>query len=200
MRSKYLAGTLIVASPKLVDSNFNRSVVLMLEHGESGAIGVVLNQPTMTSVTGAFRSLKGVAAISNPAVVFVGGPVSPQSVIALGRAASPDIMNFLDAVEGEFDDRIYKQPMNYLFNDIYAVDMDQLTDSRIESLRIFMGYAGWDANQLEEEIDAGAWFAVDSLTGDVFTSQPDNLWHDVLFRQGGSLAMVANYPLHPRLN
>ncbi|MCL4443265.1 MAG: YqgE/AlgH family protein [Actinobacteria bacterium] len=203
MNSKYLAGMLIVASPKLADSNFNRSVVLMIEHGETGAIGVVLNQPTMTPVTGAFRGLKGAIAASDPAVIFAGGPVSPQAIIALGHAASPDVMDFLEEAGGDLDgepDRKPKQSMNYLFNDIYVVDIDNLGGNHLESLRVFLGYAGWGAGQLEDEIAAGAWFAVDSMVGDVFTLQPDSLWHDVLFRQGGSLAMVANYPLHPRLN
>jgi putative transcriptional regulator len=164
----------------------------------------------MTPAAGAFRGLnglKGVTAISDPAVVFVGGPVSSKAAIVLGRAASPDVVDFLDGADGEIDSELEgkirdrpEQSMNYLFNDIYTVDTDHLTDSRLESLRIFLGYAGWEAGQLEDEIASGAWFAVDSLTGDVFTSRPDSLWHDVLFRQGGSLAMVANYPLHPRLN
>jgi putative transcriptional regulator len=70
----------------------------------------------------------------------------------------------------------------------------------LTQLRVFAGYAGWGAGQLESELSAGAWWVVDAAADDVFSDEPEMLWQRVLRRQGGRLALVAAYPADPMLN
>jgi putative transcriptional regulator len=162
----------------LVDPNFDRTVVLMLEHSDEGALGIVLNRPSETTLDDVLPEWRVVA--SDPPVVFVGGPVSPEAVIALGR--------------GHAEEREGWVP---ILDDLGTVDLG--TDPLdlgvpIDRLRVFVGYAGWGANQLESELEANAWFVVDAASNDPFAPEPENLWRDVLKRQRGKVAMFANYP------
>jgi putative transcriptional regulator len=86
---------------------------------------------------------------------------------------------------------------------IGAVDLSQDTDvlaGAVDEVRLFAGYAGWTTGQLEDEIEAGAWFVVDPLEGDVLNDEPESLWQRVLRRQRGRLAMFADYPEDPTTN
>lgn len=179
-----LKGRLLVATPLLGDPNFERTVVLLLEHGGEGALGIVLNRPTGYEVA---EPLPDWAPWTlPPQVVFVGGPVSPSSVIALARrvdaAASPGWEPVLGAV-GVLD----------LTGDPDAV-------GSLDGVRVFAGYAGWGPDQLESEIAEGAWYVVTADAGDVFSDDPLDLWRTVLARQPGDLARVALVPEDPSLN
>ena len=81
-------GRLLVATPALLDPNFRQTVLLMLEHHEEGALGVVLNRPSQLTVRDTIKEWAG--AVARPPVIFVGGPVSPSSVIALASVALDD--------------------------------------------------------------------------------------------------------------
>lgn len=174
-----LSNRLLVASPVLGDPNFDRTVVLVLEHGGEGAIGVVLNRPTAAEVGGPLAGWDRCA--SAPAVVFKGGPVSVDSAVCLARAC-PD-----------------RHPTGWepLFGPVGMLDLGRdplLVAPAVQALRVFVGYAGWAEGQLEGEIELGAWFVVDALPEDVFSPNPDTLWESVLRRQGDKLAMYANFP------
>jgi putative transcriptional regulator len=182
-----LSGQLLVASPQLADPNFSRTVVLVLEHGEPGAVGVVLNRPLEVGVGEVLASWEDLAAAAPPGVVFSGGPVSPDAVIGMARAAPGASASDWRAV----------------FAGVGVVDLSVSPADQpvaLQAARLFSGYAGWDAEQLEGEIDEGAWFVVDALVADVFGSEAELLWHDVLQRQGGRLAMLAAYPPTPTVN
>ncbi|MCW5252741.1 MULTISPECIES: YqgE/AlgH family protein [unclassified Streptomyces] len=184
-----LAGRLLVATPALADPNFERAVVLLLDHDEEGSLGVVLNRPTPVGVgdiLGAWAELAG-----EPGVVFQGGPVSLDS--ALGVAVVPG-----GASGG-------RAPLGWrrVRGAIGLVDLEappELLAPAVGSLRIFAGYAGWGPGQLEGELKEGAWYVVDSEPGDVSSPAPEGLWREVLRRQRGDLAMVATYPDDPSLN
>jgi putative transcriptional regulator len=179
-----LRGRLLVASPALRDPNFDRTVVLLLEHTEEGALGVVLNRPSELDLAEALPEWGGLAL--DPAVVFVGGPVQTGSLIGLAAA-------WTDAqVEG----------WTPLIGRVGAVDLehpDALAPG-VGEVRIFSGYAGWGAGQLEGELEVGAWFVLDAAPDDAFSPQPDRLWRTVLRRQGGRMALMAGYPEDPELN
>src|SRR5215213_3461661 len=184
------ARRLLVSVPTLHDPNFFRTVVFMIEHTEDGALGLVLNQPTETRVDAIVDAWAPYAA--PPAVAFVGGPVQQhEAVIGLARVAD------LDPGEGDG-----WQP---LLGGVGTVDLgrDPL-DARpdVEAVRMFAGYSGWAPSQLEAELEAGGWFVVDARPDDLLTSDPAGLWRTVLRRQGGDVAMSANYPLGdgPALN
>ena len=178
-------GRLLVATPTLYDPNFVRSVVLVLEHGEDGALGVILNRPSETAVGETLPGWNRLA--SDPGVVFVGGPVSPDAAIGVARATSSD------QTEGWAP----------LFGSLGTIDLGRdpvELPVDVQNLRVFAGYAGWTEGQLDGELDAGGWFVVDAAPDDVFTAEPARLWVSVLRRQGGRLAMFATAPPHPSQN
>jgi len=179
-----LRGRLLVAAPPLVDPNFDRTVVLLLEHGDEGALGLVLNRPSDTDLDDVLPEWRVLA--SDPAVVFTGGPVAPDAVIALARAEIARAEGFVEVV-----------------GDLGTVDLarDPLDlGAPLEAMRVFVGYAGWAPDQLERELDAGAWFVVDLDRGDPFSATPERLWRLVLRRQRGHLSVFASYPDDPASN
>ncbi|WP_406381802.1 YqgE/AlgH family protein [Streptomyces sp. NBC_01618] len=180
-----LTGRLLVATPALADPNFDRAVVLLLDHDEEGSLGVVLNRPTPVGVGDILTSWAGLT--GEPGVVFQGGPVSLDS--ALGVAVIP-------GDEG---------PLGWrrVYGAIGLVDLEappELLAAALGSLRIFAGYAGWGPGQLEKELAEGAWYVVESEPGDVSSPRPEHLWRAVLRRQRSELAMIATYPDDPSLN
>lgn len=185
MGDERLRARLLVASPTLVDPNFFRTVVLVLEHGDAGALGLVLNRPSETGVEDALPRWAPWAA--PPGVVFVGGPVSPDSALCLGR------------VRGDMEAGGWER----VLGQVGTVDLHREPDEivpRLDGVRVFAGYAAWAPGQLEDEIRDGGWFVVAAEPDDVLSSMPDDLWRAVLRRQRGRLAMVANFPLRPSLN
>ena len=180
-----LKGRLLVATPSLGDPNFDHTVVLLLEHGEDGAVGVVLNRPTGTDLSDPLPGWSRLAA--EPPVVFVGGPVSPDAAICLARSW-PD--EPLDS---------YEPLLDSLGTLDLSADPDEVA-AGVQGVRVFVGYAGWGAGQLESEIAAGAWWVVDASPDDALSAEPEELWRSVLRRQRGRLAIFANYPANPAMN
>ena len=186
-----LAGRLLVATPRLADPNFDRAVVLLLDHDAAGTLGVVLNRPTAVGVCDVLESWAALTV--TPQVVFQGGPVSLES--ALGLAVVPG-----EPPTGEDADLLGWRRVH---GAIGLVDLEappELLAPDIGSLRIFAGYSGWGPGQLQKELSDGAWYVVDSEPGDVSTPEPEGMWRSVLRRQRGELAMVATYPDDPSLN
>jgi putative transcriptional regulator len=180
-----LQGRLLVATPDLRDPNFDRTVVLLLEHGGGGALGVVLNRPGGTEVAEVLPGWS--ASTPAPAVVFDGGPVQPTAVIALGRTR-----------EG-----VEPTVATPLSTGLVAVDLEAdpaIATGELGVLRVFAGYAGWSPGQLEGELAAGGWFVLETEAQDPFTGDPAHLWHDVLARQRGAIALFAGCPPDPSLN
>jgi len=177
-----LRGHLLVASPSLVDPNFRRTVVLLTEHTEEGAAGLVLNRPSPVDVSAAVPQLEPV--VDDGDQVWVGGPVQPEAVLVLGEFLDPDdaavplfgALGFPSLAEPE--------------------EMVPATTRR----RVFAGYAGWGAGQLESELVEEDWILGSALPDDAFTDDPDALWADVLRRKGGVYELVARMPEDPRVN
>jgi putative transcriptional regulator len=183
MDDSWLTGRLLVASPALRDPNFHRSVVLVAEHGEGGAMGVVLNRPSEALAAEAVPALADVVRPDD--VVFAGGPVEPQAVIVLAQFEDPE-----DAATVVFED------VGFVRGD---ADPDFLHGSTRHA-RLFAGYAGWGPGQLEAELEEEAWITEPPLVGDVFGDEPHELWSAVLRRKGGRFALVATMPPDPSLN
>jgi len=193
-----LRGRLLVAEPTLVDPNFRRTVVYLIEHGEGGALGLVLNRPGEIPVREAVPTWAPY--VDGIDLVFVGGPVSPEGAICLARCPSAGPVDSLFEHEDEADPTAVFKPITTTIGalDLHGDPVD--APAGIADLRIFAGYAGWSGGQLEAEIDAGGWFVVDALDDDVFTDRPETLWRDVLKRQPGALRAAAHYPEDPRVN
>lgn len=191
MEELSLNGRLLAASPKLGDPNFRRAVVLIVEDdSDEGTLGVILNRPTDVPLDEVLESWTPLA--SGPQVVFRGGPISPNSALALALAHSGDEPVGWRSLEGT--------PM---MSRIGLVDLGappELLAGGITSMRVFAGYAGWGAGQLRDEIDEGAWYVLPGNPGDAFAAEPQGLWAEVLRRQGGDLALVATFPDDPAMN
>jgi putative transcriptional regulator len=189
--SEALAGRLLVATPLLGDPNFRRTVVLIVEHEVAeGTLGVVLNRPTKIPVGQVLEPWTEL--VTGPSVVFKGGPVAPNSALALALVPGKDEPLGFHALDGA-----------PALGQLGLVDLDappRLLAPAIQSLRVYAGYAGWGPGQLQSEIDEGAWYVLNAEPADVFFAEPERLWHDVLRRQGGDMALLATYPDDPGLN
>ena len=175
-------GQLLVASPLLEDPNFRRAVVLVCMHGDEGTMGVVLNRALKIPV--ADRLVAWSELVASPAFFFEGGPVEPNLVVALARGDR-------DRLSLEIEDG---------FGLVDLESGPEATPAAFERVRLFAGYAGWGADQLEAEIGEGGWFIVDAAPDDAFAEEPSALWRDVLRRQRGELQMLAFYPERIELN
>jgi putative transcriptional regulator len=179
-----LRGALLVAAPSLLDPNFQRTVVLVTEHTDEGAMGLVLNRPTETTVEEAAPEL---SALTGPGErVHHGGPVQPRAVVVLAEFHDPE------------------EAAHVVLGDIGFVradaDLEQVGGETRRG-RVYAGYAGWGPGQLESELEEEGWIVVEHpLPDELFSPGPDGLWHDVLDRQGGHLALIARMPLDPSLN
>lgn len=179
-------GRLLVAAPVLTEDVFARSVVQLLQHSvDDGALGVIVNRPLETSLA---EVLPGWALLApEPVVVFEGGPVAPSSAICLGRLTQPRVVDPSFVV-------VAGAPW------LGTVDLDLEAAASVEEVRVFAGYAGWSPGQLEAEVEEGAWWVLDALPGDCFSNAPNQLWRQVLRRQGLPLALAASFPTDPTLN
>ena len=180
------AGMLLVATPALLDPNFADTVVLLLDVDENGALGVVLNRPSGVRVSEVLAEWGDV--VAEPEVLFHGGPVSTEGALAVARLRDAD-----DVPVG------FREVVGRLG----IIDLDtpvELVDGSLDGLRIFAGYAGWGASQLDDEIEEGSWYVVPAQAPDVFRVDPADLWRDVLRRQPGQLAWHSTRPVDPDLN
>jgi putative transcriptional regulator len=191
MESDPGAGRLLVATPLLGDPNFKRAVVLIVEHEVTeGTLGVVLNRPTKIPVGQVLEQWTEL--VTDPSVLFKGGPVAQNSALALAMVPGKEEPLGWRALDGA-----------PALARLGLLDLDappRLLAPAITSLRVYAGYAGWSPGQLDAEIEEGAWFVLPAEPGDVFAAEPEQLWRAVLRRQEGDLAFLATYPDDPGLN
>lgn len=180
-----MRGRLLVAEPTLADPNFHRSVVYLIDHSEEGALGVVLNRPSDTPVREVVPTWAPY--VSEPQTVFVGGPVSPEAAICLGRC-----------VDGSGSSL-----WTDLGNGVGVIDLNgDPVDAPpgVTGLRIFAGYSGWSAGQLEGELELDGWIVLEAEADDLFAETADELWRRVLSRQSGPVRRLAPFPEDPSVN
>jgi putative transcriptional regulator len=179
-----LRGKLLLAGPTLLDPNFRRTVVLIVEHTEEGAMGLVLNRPSTATVSDAVPDLEWLA--ESEERVYVGGPVAPNGVIVLAEWDDPGqaavlVDDDLGFVPGEAPDH-------------------ELLLNAVRRARVFAGHAGWGPGQLEDELAEEAWIVEPPQRAEIFTDSPDDLWAAVLRRKGRRYALLATMPPDPSLN
>lgn len=171
-----LRGHLLIAAPQLSDY-FRRTVVLVVEHSDDGAMGLVLNRPTESEVTEAVPSLAPL--VDGDDVVHAGGPVQPDSVLVLGDFEQPD----------EAGTRVA--------GTLGLLDPEH-ADAEMSRVKVFAGYAGWAPGQLDEELAQEAWITEPVAPDDPFSDE--DLWSSALTRKGGQYALLAYMPADPTLN
>ena len=172
-----------MAGPALLDPNFWRTVVLIVEHNEDGALGLVLNRPSETSVGEAVPELSEM--LDPTQHLFIGGPVQPSAVIVLAEFEDPT-----DAALLAFDD------VGVLGTSPTEEDLT----AAIRAGRAFLGHAGWGPGQLDGELERGDWILEPAKLEDAFSREARRLWSEVLTRKGGSYALVARMPADPSMN
>ena len=176
-------GKLLIAGPALGDPNFWRTVVLIVEHTDAGALGLVLNRPSETTVGEAVPELREL--LDPDDVVLVGGPVQQSAVIVLAEFEDPS-----DAALIAFGD------VGILGS---SFRREELT-AGVRVARAFAGHAGWGPGQLDGELERGDWILEPARRSDAFASRPQGLWTSVLTRKGGNYALIARMPPDPSLN
>ena len=177
-------GRLLIALPELRDPNFDRTIVLMVEHDTETIVGVVLNRPSETALSEAAPTFADLAGA--PGVVFIGGPVATDGVLALGRTTG-----------------VGEDAVQLVTGEVGVVDLECAADvlrAEVRDLRLFSGVASWAPGQLEGELAAGAWLVVDVGAVDILGPDPESLWVDVLRTQRGRIAGLADYPPEPIWN
>jgi putative transcriptional regulator len=180
----WLTGKLLIATPALTDPNFSRTVVAIANHDGDGALGVVLNRPSETSVAEAVPDLAELVDDEDE-VVHVGGPVQPESIVVLAQFAIPGEAAYV--ITGDVG----------LVGDRTGIErLSEVSTRR----RIFAGYAGWGPGQLEAELERDDWILEDARAEDVFSDAPLDLWAAALERKGGKFRLLARMPEDPSLN
>jgi len=177
-----LRGHLLIAGPRLLDPNFWRTVVLVGEHTEEGALGVVLNRSSETLVDEALPELALLA--EEMGTVHVGGPVQPSAVVVLA-----------DFAEADDAESLVVESVGFL-----PAEIEPDTLGELRRARVYVGYAGWGPGQLDGELEDGSWIVEPARSDDVFTDDPEGLWSDVLRRKGGPFAVLAAMPPDPSRN
>jgi putative transcriptional regulator len=176
-------GQLLIAGPSLLDPNFWRTVVLVIEHTDEGALGLVLNRPSETTVGEAVSQLEDLVDLGDQ--LFIGGPVQPSAVIVLAE--------FEDATDAAL----------IAFADVGVLGISaslEEVSAGVRSGRAFVGHSGWGPGQLDGEIERGDWILEPARREDAFSAEPRELWPEVLTRKGGSYALIARMPPDPSVN
>ena len=171
-----LRGHLLIAAPSLYDY-FRRTVVLVVEHTPEGAMGVVLGRETETTVAEVVPALAELPGGDD--FIYLGGPVAPQAVVALGEFERPD----------EAGTRVV--------GSLGTLDPDASNESLVR-MRVFAGYAGWAPGQLDGELEQEAWIVDSAEPEDPFRT--GDIWSEALERKGGRYRLMATMPADPSLN
>ena len=155
--------------------------MLVVEHSDEGALGLVLNRPSQTTIGEAVSELDELVGSDEP--LFIGGPVQPSALIVLA----------------EFEDA--QRAAVVAFEDVGVLGGEDHEDPPpTRRGRAFAGHAGWGPGQLESELERGDWILEPARREDAFSGMPDGLWASVLTRKGGSYALVARMPEDPSMN
>jgi putative transcriptional regulator len=176
-------GNLLIAEPFMQDYNFMRSVVLLTENNDDGAVGFILNKAEG-------MQLKDVVADfpDFDAPLYLGGPVETQSLFFIHTKG--DLIN--DSVK--IKDGLY---WNGNLDQVKAMIEQKLVEPN--EIKFFLGYAGWDKIQLEEELKQNSWLIKES-TEDVIFSRNNKLWNEVIANSPKEISVMANFPLDPEMN
>jgi putative transcriptional regulator len=177
-----LTGQLLIAGPNLWDPNFRRTVLLVGHHDEDGAVGVILNRASDTTVAEAVPPLGSLVPADDP--VYLGGPVQPDAAVVVADFVDPAVADFLAF-----------ETIGFL-----PSETEPGIEDTVRRARVFAGYAGWGPGQLEAELEEDSWVVEPARPSDVFSVDPSRLWEDVLKRKGSSFDLLRLMPLDPTQN
>lgn len=175
---------LLIADPFLKDPNFMRTVVYLCRHSEEGSFGFVLNKMFEQTLDELINGLEG---IEIP--VYYGGPVQTDTIHYLHQYSDliPECYQVSDEI--------------YWGGDFETVK-ELLRNNRIDrnKIKFFIGYSGWEKEQLTQELTESSWLTVSANRKLVFETDIDEVWKESLKHLGGKYEMLINYPIDPQLN
>ncbi len=177
-------GKLLISEPFLNDFYFKRSVVLLAEHNEEGSFGFIINKPIEIK---AYDLLKEFADFEPR--IYLGGPVKTDTIYAIHSLGNkiPDSKKIINGLYwGGNVDIIFEMISNKKIN--------------ANDICFYIGYSGWNANQLNNELKQNAWIVMNATLEQIKSKKPENLWSDILKTMGNDYAIWANPPLNPSLN
>jgi putative transcriptional regulator len=190
--ARSVKGSLLIAQPGLVDPNFRSTVVLVTEHNDQGAFGLVLNREGEHKIADLWRNLTGKPCASE-ALAFVGGPVQPGAVFIL-HTREDLAVGAEPVIPG-----LYLGSSVELLGSLLEAE-ESAAVAPEQRFRVFCGYAGWGAGQLDGELKAGGWIVQPASTEFIFETPPHLLWQRTMDRQGGVYKFFAFMPPKPELN
>lgn len=177
-------GKLLVSEPLLPDPNFERSVILLCAHDEDGSFGFVMNKPSETPVSAVFDELGDTGMVA-----YAGGPVAPDTL---------HFIHTCSTIEGAQE----IIPGIFWGGDPETVRLMAASGSfDSEKFRFLLGYSGWAAGQLDDELRDNSWIVSGQVDQQLlFATDAGIMWSEALHRLGGRFSRFANYPTDPRLN
>lgn len=177
-------GRILISDPFLADNYFKRSVILLTEHNEKGSVGFVLNNPVSVKVNDILAQFPRINS-----KISIGGPVSTNTVHYLHTLGDlvPNSVNVIGDIYwgGDFD--ILRQLIS-----------DGIAD--VSKVRFFIGYSGWEPEQLEREISENSWIVSEMNPSAVMTSIEKATWTQTLKNLGGKFKLWLNFPENPGMN
>jgi putative transcriptional regulator len=177
-------GTILISEPFLKDYYFRRSVVLLAEHDDSGSFGLIINKPIELKLN---EIIKDFPAFD--AQVYIGGPVKTDSLFVLHTLGNK--------IEGS--SKII--PGLYWGGDIDMIK-SLIENKKIsnEEIHFYIGYCGWEAKQLDRELEENSWVVSKAKNRQLLFDHPENMWKNILKSMGQEYASWVNYPLDPMMN
>lgn len=177
-------GRLLISEPYLPDPNFERTIILLCENNEEGSFGFVLNKPSLANVSEVMDDIKE---YDTPALV--GGPVQQDTLHYIHRY--PSLEDSVEITKGVFWGGNFEKLL-------FLLETKQMEH---KDIKFFLGYSGWTAGQLEEELEQDSWIVSDHVSEAlIFDTEPEAMWKKTLTVMGGRYSVFSNYPKDPRLN
>jgi putative transcriptional regulator len=184
MSEKPGKGKILISEPFLNDPNFKRTIILLAEHSAEGSVGFVLNKPTEVKISQMIKDFPDFNSL-----VYYGGPVQLNTLQFIYRGEN--------IIEGSIE----------IMPGLYWGGSFEILQTLIESdsvspedFRFFLGYSGWDEDQIDAEIELNSWIVTESRIDDIFSDEPDKLWREVLKKMGKKFAILASFPENPSVN
>lgn len=190
-----LEGYFLVSETELVDPNFHRTVVLLVNHNEEGAFGLVLNRPAEITLGDIIEEFEEQPLGELPA--FVGGPVEQHYLFTLhsGLPKHAESQYALRPADGIVFEPVFHAMEGYLRSEWSAA-----VPPNRPTINFYLGYAGWGPGQLEGELEQNAWLVIPATPEIVFHPDPAEGWNAALTRKGGIYQIVAQTGFKPSLN
>lgn len=182
--SKPQKGSLLISEPTLQDNYFNRAVILLTEHNQEGTVGFILNKPLDIELNTLVSDMD-----ECKANVFFGGPVNRDNLFYIHTLGK--------AIEGAMTitDNLFWGGDFTMLKDLLRKD-----ETKLNEVRFFVGYAGWDQGQLEHELELNSWVVKSLTDADILKQQPQHLWKNTLRKMGSDIALLSFFPDNPQLN